>query len=267
MAEPWVWALALAVLGAIFGSFIATLVIRWPAGRSVTRGRSQCDGCGKTLRPGELVPVLSFAVLRGKCAGCGAAIRVDHLAIELIGLAIGLTAGLVAPGIEGAAGAVFGWLLLALGALDLRAFWLPNVLTAALALAGLATGSYGIAPPLTDRLLGGLGGFASLWLVATVYRAIRHREGLGGGDPKLFGAIGLWLGWALLPMVLLAACMIGLSAVLGLQLGGRKLTATHQLPLGTLLAVAAWTIWLGLAVSEPAPAVATTIYIVPGQNR
>src|SRR5262245_24174602 len=117
MAEPWAWAAALGALGLIFGSFIATLTLRWPRGRSVLKGRSQCDACGKTLGPSELVPVLSYAVLGGKCAGCGARIAPSHVLIELIGLAVGVTAGLADPGVSGIGGAVFGWLLLALAAL------------------------------------------------------------------------------------------------------------------------------------------------------
>jgi leader peptidase (prepilin peptidase)/N-methyltransferase len=188
--------------------------------------------------------VLSYAVLRGRCAGCGAAIRVSHPVTELLGLAIGVLAGLAAPGLEGAAGAAFGWLLLALAALDLAAFWLPNALTGALAVTGLATGLAGVAPPLEARLIGGIAGFAMLWLVAAGYRALREREGLGGGDPKLFGAIGLWLGWEALPRVLLGACLLGLTAVLVLRLGGRRLGMQDRLPLGVLLAVSAWLWWL-----------------------
>ncbi|MEI9850898.1 MAG: prepilin peptidase [Sphingomonas sp.] len=221
--EPWVWPAGLGLLGAVFGSFIATVVVRWPEGRSAMKGRSQCDGCGKPLGPHELVPVLSYAVLRGRCAGCEAAIRPSHTVIELLGLAIGVLSGIAAPGADGAALAVFGWLLLALAAIDLAAFWLPDALTGALAAAGLACGLIGMGPPLEDRLIGGAAGFASLWLIAAAYRALRGREGLGGGDPKLFGAIGLWVGAQGLPIVLLLASLMGLAAVLLLRLGGRRL--------------------------------------------
>ncbi|WP_197417796.1 prepilin peptidase, partial [Sphingomonas sp. CCH21-G11] len=99
-------------------------------------------------------------------------------------------------------------------------------------------------PRLTDRLIGGAAGFALLWSVAAVYQRLRGRVGLGGGDPKLFGAIGLWLGWRALPMVLLAACLIGLAVALVMRLRGRDVTATTRLPLGTLLAVAGFGVWV-----------------------
>src|SRR5689334_18257082 len=145
--DAWLWPAGLGVLGLVFGSFIATVAIRWPEGRSPFKGRSACDACGKGLAAGELVPVLSYLLQRGRCRGCGAAIRLSHLAIEAAGLAIGVAAGLAAPGPEGAAGAVFGWLLLALAALDLAAYWLPNLLTGALAGAALGAGLADLDPP------------------------------------------------------------------------------------------------------------------------
>jgi leader peptidase (prepilin peptidase)/N-methyltransferase len=237
--EPWIWPAALGLLGAIFGSFIAVVAVRWPEGRSATRGRSECDCCGRKLRGHELVPLLSYAVQRGKCRGCAAPIAPMHPAIEALGLAVGVAAGLAAPGWQSVGGAVFGWMLLALAAIDLRAFWLPNALTAPLAAIGLAAGP-GV---LGDRLLGGAAGFAALWLVAAGYRHLRGREGLGGGDPKLFGAIGCWLGWTALPLVLLLAAMLGLAIVLALRLAGNKMAATDRLPFGALLAPAAFAIW------------------------
>jgi leader peptidase (prepilin peptidase) / N-methyltransferase len=246
--EAWLWPVALGLLGAVFGSFIATLAIRWPEDRSVLRGRSKCDGCGKGLRAHELVPLLSFALQRGRCRSCGGRIALSHVITELIGMLIGVAAGLVAPGLEGVAGAIFGWLLLSLAAIDLAAFWLPNVLTGTLAAAGLASGALGLFPPMYDRLIGGVAGFAALWLAARTYRLMRGREGLGGGDPKLFGAVGLWLGWQVLPVVLLLACCIGLIVVLVSRLAGRALGGADRLPFGVMLAAGAWTLWLVQAI-------------------
>lgn len=260
--EAWVWPALLGVLGLVFGSFIATLATRWPAGRSALKGRSECDSCGKTLEARELVPVLSYLVQRGRCRGCGARIAPSHLATELIGGAIGVAAGLVAPGVEGACGAVFGWLLLALAAIDLAAFWLPNALTATLAAAGLAVGLLAdLPPPLADRLIGGVAGYGVLWLVARGYRALRGRHGLGGGDPKMLGGIGLWLGWQALPLVVLGGCLVGLAAVLLLRLSGHRLSGTSRLPFGTLLAAAAFVVWLAVTLAPPViPAGTVMIY-------
>ena len=247
--EAWLWPAGLGLLGLVFGSFIATLAIRWPEGRTATRGRSECDGCGKVLGAGELVPVLSFVVQRGRCRGCGGRIAASHLATELVAGAVGVLAGLAAPGLAGVCGAVFGWLLLALAAVDLAAFWLPNVLTGALAVAGLGVGLLGVAPGIEERLIGGVVGFGALWLVARGYRALRGRHGLGGGDPKMLGGIGLWLGWQSLPLVVLGAAVLGLAVVLAMLAGGRRVSGSARLPFGTLLAVAAWALWLGQALT------------------
>ena len=244
MSEAAFWAASLGVLGAIVGSFVAALVTRWPDGRSVMQGRSACDGCGRTLRAVDLVPLLSALVLRGRCRSCRATISPVHWWIELAGLTIGVAAGLVVPGPVGVAGAVFGWLLLALASLDLVAFWLPDRLTLLLAATGLASGALGIDPPMSERLIGGIAGFGTLWLVAFGYRRIRGRDGMGGGDPKLFGAIGLWLGWQMLPAVLLIASMIGLGVVLAAHLKGRSMAADTALPFGALLAIAGYPAWL-----------------------
>lgn len=189
--------------------------------------------------------MLSWLWLRGRCRTCGAAIHPIHPICELAGLAIGVSAGLAATGWSAAAGAAFGWLLLALAAVDARAFWLPDRLTLALALAGLAVGLGGvIPPPLAARLIGGVAGFVALEAVRLGYRALRGREGLGQGDPKLFGAIGLWVGWEALPLVMLVACGLGLGFALGWRLAGQDVRGDTRLPLGTLMAAGGYAAWL-----------------------
>ncbi|KQM63628.1 peptidase A24 [Sphingomonas sp. Leaf17] len=247
LVGPLVWATAIGVLGAIFGSFIAALLVRWPDGRTMG-GRSACDSCGRTLSALDLVPIVSAIALRGRCRGCGTEIAPLHWRVEVLALVIGAVAGWVAPGGVGVAGAVFGWLLLALGGLDLITFWLPDRLTGMLAVAGLVGGVAGLAPDLSDRLIGGVAGFGALWLIALAYRRVRGREGMGGGDPKLLGAIGLWLGWRMLPAVLLLACLIGLGVVLAMRITGRAVAADTALPLGTLMAVAAYPAWVAMIV-------------------
>lgn len=241
-----IWGAGLAMLGLIAGSFVAALVVRWPEGRSVSRGRSRCDACGAMLRVRDLVPLASVLVLRGRCRDCGAAIDPVHWRVELAGATVGAAAGLVAAGPPAIAGAVFGWVLLALAALDLRHWWLPDRLTVTLALAGVASGAVGVMPDPGDRAIGGVVGFAGLRLIAAVYQRLRGREGMGGGDPKLFGAIGLWLGWRMLPGVLMLASVIGLGWVGWQAVRGRRMGAGDAVPFGVLLALAAYPAWLAM---------------------
>lgn len=243
--------LLLGLFGLILGSFIATLVLRWPEGRSVMRGRSACDGCGRVLGARELIPLLSAVVQRGRCRECGSRIAPLHWQVEIAALAIGAAAGAAAPWPEALAGAMFGWLLLTLALLDLRHWWLPDPLTALLAASGVASGLLGLDPALTDRAIGGAAGFAALWLIAVSYKRLRGREGMGGGDPKLFGGVGLWLGWTMLPAVLLVAGLIGLGLVLFARVTGRAMVRTDALPLGTLLAAAAYPAWLLMVAMRP----------------
>lgn len=235
-ATPLIVLLAV-VMGAILGSFLATLVLRWPAGRSLN-GRSACDGCSRTLTAVDLVPLVSFVRARGRCRTCGARIDPLHPAMELgcavlAALAFAILPLALAPWVAAAS-----VLLLTLGVLDLRHFWLPDRLT--LPLAALGLGAAWAAPPsFLDRFIGLGIGWTSLTLIAWAYRRVRGRAGLGAGDAKLLGAIGAWTGWAMLPFVLLGASLVGLAvaaAMLGL---GRQVSATTRLPFGILLAAAA----------------------------
>jgi leader peptidase (prepilin peptidase) / N-methyltransferase len=238
-----VWIAVGGLLGLLIGSYIATLTMRWPRGRSASGGRSACDGCGRTLAWHELTPLLSFALLRGRCRACGAAIDRRHPLIEAAAALIGAASLAAQPEAGGLLGAAFGWTLLTLAVLDAEHFWLPDALTLPLAAAGLLAALVAD-PPLVHRLIGLAAGFAALWGVAAIYKALRGRRGLGGGDPKLFGAIGAWLGWPALPFVLLLAALAGLALV-GLRLArGQAVSRTTRLPFGALMAVAAWALWL-----------------------
>lgn len=231
-------------LGLIAGSFIATVLIRWPAGRSAIAGRSACDTCGARLGARDLAPILSYIAARGRCRACGAAIDARHPAIEATAGMVGLVALVAHPGLAGLVAALLGWWLLLIAALDVEHHWLPDRLTLPLSPAGLAVGWLGIGPKLGDRAIGAGLGFAALWLIAAGYRRLRGRAGMGGGDPKLIAALGAWLGWQQLPLLLLGAGLLGLAAVGATLLRGAPVAATDRLPLGALMAIVAWPLWL-----------------------
>ena len=247
-ADPLARGVAGIVLGAIVGSFLATILIRWPKSESAMAGRSRCDACGATLQARDLVPVLSYVAARGRCRRCAARIDARHVAIELAAAGIGLIAVLAHPFPLAFATALLGWWLLLLALLDLEHQWLPDRLTLPLIAAGLAIGWAGLGPELVDRLAGAAIGWSALMLIAVGYRMLRGREGLGGGDPKLFAAIGAWVGAWHLPLILLGAGLIGLASVALMRLRGRDVGAATRLPLGTFLALAAWPVWLVVAV-------------------
>jgi leader peptidase (prepilin peptidase)/N-methyltransferase len=235
------------VLGAIVGSFLATLMIRWPKGRSVIAGRSRCDSCGVRLGPRDLVPLLSYAALHGRCRRCGARIDQRHVAVELVAAGIGLISLVAHPLPLAAITLLLGLWLLLLAALDVEHHWLPDRLTLPLIPLGLVAAWAGLGPALPERVAGAAIGWAGLALIAAVYRRLRGREGMGGGDPKLLAALGAWVGALNLPFILLGAGLLGLAAVLLMKLRGEDVTGASRLPLGALMAVTAWPVWLIVA--------------------
>jgi leader peptidase (prepilin peptidase)/N-methyltransferase len=238
------WTALAFILGAAIGSFLATILVRWPQGRSVVAGRSACDRCGRVLEPRDLVPLLSWSLAKGRCRHCGSRIDRRHLAAEAGAAIVAITAILAHPMPLAGVTAILGWWLFLIAAMDLEHEWLPDRLTWPLLAAGLGAAWGGFGPSLESRLIGAAAGFASLFLIARLYRALRGREGLGGGDPKLLAAIGAWLGWTQLPFVLVGAGLIGIAALLLRRLRGQAIAATDRLPLGTLMALAAWPIWI-----------------------
>ena len=243
-------ALGGAALGAIVGSFLATLLIRWPQERSVVGGRSCCDGCGAGLRAWELVPVFSYLMQRGRCRRCGARIDARHPAMEVAAALVGAVALVAHPLPLALVTAALGWWLLATAAIDAEEQWLPDALTLPLVPLGLVAAWAGFGPPLLDRAIGVVAGGVVLALLAWIYRALRGREGLGGGDPKLLAGIGAWLGVLQLPFVLLGAGLVGLGAVLAMKARGREVEAATRLPLGSLMAIAAWPLWILAAAGD-----------------
>lgn len=163
------------------------------------------------------------------------------MAVELGAAAIGCGMALALPFPHAVAGSVLGWLLLALALCDLEQWRLPFVLSGLLAAAGLASALLFPHPTLVDRLIGGLAGYGGLSLIRLVYARLRGRDGMGGGDPPLLGALGLWFGWAALPLLLLGASLLGLVLVF---VKIRHYDGQARVPFGALLAVVAIPLWV-----------------------
>ena len=238
-----------ALIGLVLGSFIATLVLRWPAGRSVL-GRSQCDGCGRALGALDLVPLLSTLVSRGRCRTCKAAIDPFHSRVELGSALIGVVALALSPGTAGWLWALFGWLLLPLALLDARHFWLPDRLNLLLGIVGLLIAGPMLETSLIDRWVGAVVCGLTLAAIAEFYRRVRLKDAMGGGDPKLVAAIGAWLGWQALPLMLLLASLGGIVWALVSQRKGDQPLSQRQVPFGLFACAAAWAavpLWLLIA--------------------
>lgn len=161
------------------------------------------------------------------------------LYVEIAAALIGAISVLLLDGYQALAAAIFGWLLLPLGVLDYQRLWLPNRLVLALAFTGALVGPL-MMPEIgwMDRVAGGLFGYLALEGVRQAFKALRKKEGMGGGDPKLFGALGIWMGWQTLPFVLLLSCIIGFAFVLISMMTNK--TRSAQLPFGSFLCISAF---------------------------
>lgn len=242
--EAAAWPILLSVVGLAVGSFLGLLSLRLPTDEPVVAGRSGCRACGRTLGPLELLPLLSFALQRGRCRGCGARIPRRYPALEAGCALLGLWAGLAHPGAPGLVAAALGWSLLLIAVIDAEHFWLPDRLTLPLAGTGLAAAAWAGEGAFTARVVGAVAGFAALVLIGVVYRRVRGREGLGGGDARLLAASGAWVGWMGLPSVLLWASAAGFSVVAARLATGSSVRGDDRLPFGTFLALGTWLTWL-----------------------
>lgn len=229
------------------GSFLGVVVMRNGALASALTGRSACDTCGHRLRPTDLVPLVSWVLLGGKCRYCRAPIGLFYPAIEFGAVVVALWSASVFSGTALWVSCGLGWTLLALAATDFKYFLLPDILTLPLIVAGLlanaALDANALADHvLSDRIFGAAAGYAFVRILRFIYRLLRGREGIGLGDAKLFAAAGAWISWQGLPSVLVIASLIALAAVLVWR--GPGIEAARRLPFGVFLAMGLWITWL-----------------------
>jgi len=207
---------------------------------------SACPGCGTRIAAQHNVPVLGFLWLRGRCAKCGYRISPRYPVVEasaaVLGLAVAYTFG---PTWQTLAALGFTWTLLALTLIDLDHKLLPDSMTLPLLWAGLLLnaaplgGAPLFATSLQSAVIGGAAGYLSLWSVYQLFKLATGKEGMGYGDFKLLGAIGAWLGWQMLPLVILLSAAVGsVIGILMIVFGGRS--SQTAIPFGPYLAAAGW---------------------------
>jgi leader peptidase (prepilin peptidase)/N-methyltransferase len=226
------------------GSFLGVLVQRLPDSRPVLFARSACAVCEHRLQLADLLPLVSWLALRGRCRYCDAKLSRFYPAVELAALAIAAWSAAMLPGWLAWAGCGLGWTLLALALIDLRHYVLPTELTLPLGLAGLVV-AWRIEPAtLPGHLLGAALGLIGLLAVQSAYRRLRNRDGLGTGDAILLAAIGAWTGWQGVPSVLLYAAASGLCFTMIRTIGGERVALDSRIAFGPHLCLGAWLVWL-----------------------
>ena len=206
----------------------------------VTPG-SHCPHCNHRIRWYENVPVVSWALLKGRCSGCKAAISKRYPIIELL---TALVAGLCAWRFGYDPWLIFmlygSFTLLALAVIDLDTTLLPDDLTYPLLWAGLLAAMLGISPvSLSDAVIGAMAGYLALWSLYWVFKLLTGKEGMGYGDFKLLAALGAWLGWQYLPVVVLLSSVVGLVFAVSMMASG-SVKRDQGIPFGPYLAIAGW---------------------------
>ncbi len=251
-------ALVAALFGLMVGSFLNVVIYRMPkmmerefenacaehVGKEPVHSdvftlsvpRSACPCCGHKISALENVPVISYLVLGGKCRGCKARISPRYPIIELVTAGLsGLLVWHFGSGWQGLATLPFVWLLVAMTMIDYDTQYLPDDLTYPLLWLGLLVNLNATFVPLREAVIGAAAGYMALWSVNALYKLVRGHDGMGNGDFKLLAALGAWLGWSMLPAIIMLSSVVGAVVGIALMILARSGRET-KIPFGPYLA-------------------------------
>ncbi len=254
----------LAVFSLLFGSFFNVVIYRLPKmmearwkqecrlileqeadeadeqAFNLALPHSHCPSCGAPVKAWQNIPLLSYALLRGRCSSCKTNISLRYPAIELATAALAVFAALqFGASWHTLAVIALSWTLLILTMIDIDHQLLPDSLTLPLLWLGLGYNAVSGAVPLNDALWGAIFGYLSLWSVYWLFKLLTGKEGMGFGDFKLLAALGAWLGWQMLPVIILLSSVVG-AVVGGLGLLLKARDSATAIPFGPYLAAAGW---------------------------
>jgi leader peptidase (prepilin peptidase)/N-methyltransferase len=245
--NPGAFAVLSALLGLVVGSFLNVVIHRlpkmlerqWQAECAELQGRpteqvpaynlivprSACPACNHHIRALQNIPVLSYLMLRGRCAACHAPISLRYPAVEIVSALLTAYIGWrFGANWTALATMVFGWAMIALAMIDLDTFFLPDSITLPLVWLGLLSQLAGLYPKvgIEAAVIGAVAGYLSLWSVFWLFKLATGKEGMGYGDFKLLAAIGAWMGWKALPLVILLSSLVGAIVGIGLIVARRQ---------------------------------------------
>lgn len=201
---------------------------------------SACPNCKSKIKAWQNIPVISWLLLKGKCANCQNPISVRYPIVEfttgILSLVVAMQFG---ASWQMAGMIIFTWFLVALTLIDLDEYLLPDSLTLPLIWIGLLFNSFEIFTSLENAVYGAVLGYMSLWSVFWLFKLLTGKEGMGFGDFKLLAAIGAFLGWEAIPVVILLSSAVGaIIGILGIMIMGRD--KNLPIPFGPYLAAAGW---------------------------
>ncbi|WP_061331506.1 prepilin peptidase [Marinobacter excellens] len=274
LSTPWLLYLTVTLFSLCIGSFLNVVILRLPkmmqqewrcqceeflevpekqrkqeTPLSLSKPASTCPSCGHKIRAWENIPVISWLVLRGKCSSCGTSISQRYPIIEAITAIFSVvTIALLGPTEAALWALLLVWALVALTMIDFDTQLLPDSITLPLMWLGLVLNYFGVLTDFNSAFWGAVAGYLSLWSVYWLFKLVTGKEGMGHGDFKLLAALGAWLGWQLLPAVILLSSLVG--AVVGIALmvfkkHGREV----PIPFGPYLAAAGLLgLWFGAEI-------------------
>ena len=276
LATPWLLYLTVLFFSLCIGSFLNVVILRlpkmmqqeWrcqceeflelPDGQrkpetpiTLSSPASTCPSCGHRIRAWENIPVLSYVLLRGKCSSCKAGISPRYPIIEALTAAFSVVTLMVLGPSEAALWSLLlVWSLVALTVIDFDTQLLPDSITLPLMWLGLVLNFFGVLTDFHSAFWGAVAGYLSLWSVYWLFKLVTGKEGMGHGDFKLLAALGAWLGWQLLPAVILLSSVVG--AVVGISLMVfRKHGREVPIPFGPYLAAAGLLcLWFGPTIQH-----------------
>ncbi len=261
--HAWLLPVGLFSLGLVVGSFLNVVIYRLPlmmesrwrrdccellevaqekqeTPLNLATPNSHCPICKSAIKPWQNIPVISYLLLRGKCGSCGAHIALRYPVMEFItGLMTLALAYFFAPSWALLGAVLFTWALITLTMIDIDHQLLPDDITLPLMWLGLLFNVGGTYVSLQEAVLGAMAGYLALWSIYWIFKLLTGKEGMGYGDFKLLAALGAWLGWQALPVIILLSSLVG--AVCGIALmiikrRGREI----PIPFGPYLAMAGW---------------------------
>ena len=202
--------------------------------------RSRCGHCGHQISALENIPIVSYLVLRGKCASCKTAISPQYPLVELFTAIVSVTVGWhFGVSFQAMAALLLSWSLIAASGIDIGHKLLPDNITLPLLWLGILLSLFDVFVSLQDSVLGVMLGYMSLWTVFILFKLFTGKEGMGYGDFKLLAMLGAWLGWKPLFVVILTSSLVG--AIVGISMILLKKTGRDtQIPFGPYLAAAGW---------------------------
>jgi leader peptidase (prepilin peptidase)/N-methyltransferase len=262
--NPALFLIVIGVLGLMVGSFLNVVIHRLPIMLEKNWQRecqaflnlepeatpnqpynllvpgSHCPQCKRSIRPWENIPIISYLLLEGRCAGCRTPISFRYPAIEALTAAISVAvAWHFGFTWQTASALVLSWSLVCLSFIDFDRQLLPDAITLPILWLGLFLSLFNIFTDSSSSILGAIFGYLSLWLVYHLFKIVTGKEGMGYGDFKLLALLGAWLGWSLLPTVVLLSSLVG--AIIGVTM---VVVFRHDrsipIPFGPYLAIAGW---------------------------